>query len=100
MKPRNTTSSFSIREKIRRNGFNKLSKRSISLRCLCLSRSYSRGSPPAFATAAPLDHTSGPMPVVESRPLGKRSPLSNWDYLSVDRADSAAYALPGHRGLS
>ena len=44
MNPRNTTSSFSKREKMRRNPFSRRNNRSISLRRLYISRSYSQGS--------------------------------------------------------
>ena len=44
MNPRNTTSSFSKHEKIRRNPFNRRNSRSISLRRLYISRLYSQGS--------------------------------------------------------
>ena len=44
MNPTNTTSSFSNREKMRRNPFNRRNNRSISLRRLYISRLYSQGS--------------------------------------------------------
>ncbi len=43
MNPRKMTSSFSKREKIRRNPFKRRNSRSISLRRLYISRSYSQG---------------------------------------------------------
>ena len=43
MNPRNITSSFSKREKMRRNPFNRRNSLSISLRLLYISRSYSHG---------------------------------------------------------
>ena len=42
--PRNTTSSFSKSEKIRRNPFNRRNTHPILLCRLCISRSYSQGS--------------------------------------------------------
>ena len=44
MNPRNTTSSVSKREKTQRNPFNRRNNRSISLRRVYISRSYSQGS--------------------------------------------------------
>ena len=43
MNPRKITSSFSKREKMRRNPFNRRNSLSISLRLLYISRSYSHG---------------------------------------------------------
>ena len=43
MNPRNITSSFSKREKMRRNPFRRRNRRSTSLRRLYISRSYSQG---------------------------------------------------------
>ena len=43
MNPRKITSSFSKREKMRRNPFNRRNSLSISLRFLYISRSYSHG---------------------------------------------------------
>ena len=44
MNPRKSVSSFSKREKMRRNPFNRRNNRSISFRLLYISRSYSQGS--------------------------------------------------------
>ena len=46
MKPKKRASSLSKREKIRRKPFNRLNKRSTSLRLLYTSLSYSHGATP------------------------------------------------------
>ena len=69
MKPRKMTSSFSKREKMRRNPFSRRNSRSTSLRRLSSSRSYAQGDKPGLARRPHRVEPQGPGKLAGLGPL-------------------------------